>query len=95
MIYNPTKDDAFLLFGEFWGIYKCLNIGGQPMGGSLLLGAPTNEKRFTDNSIRQDFEGGWLILNGDEITVHLTTHQYSDKDVTNPCGALPKFEYPF
>jgi hypothetical protein len=93
LIYNPGVGQAFLLFGEFWGAFKCLRDGGHAVGGSTLLGVPTDEQHLVDGSVRQNFEAGWLTrdvsASGVALTVHLATQHTRDADVLLYCDGLP------
>jgi hypothetical protein len=80
LIRNSGLDEAFMLYGDFWLAYVCSRTTDgctTGMGGSSLLGPPTDEKHMVDGMIRQNFDKGWMTLdeNGSCVTVHLNQHR--------------------
>jgi hypothetical protein len=88
LAYSPAAGQAFLIFGEFWHAYWCLRDADRAtMGGTTLLGAPAGESHLQGDSIRQDFELGYLTRgDGAATVVHLNAPRALDPNVTQGCA---------
>lgn len=80
IILAPNGREAFLVKEGFWGAYKCLpgpqsnedtTLVSGNIGGAYWLGAPTNNEHPSNGTVFQDFECGFMYVEGSKIKVHL------------------------
>jgi hypothetical protein len=65
LMRNPDVGQAFLLYDDILWAYICLHAPDgceDGMGGSSLLGPPTEDRHITDGRMRQNFAKGWITV---------------------------------
>jgi len=71
ILYDPSTEKAIWIHGGFWQVYR-YNYGPlMDLGNGVVLGAPvTDEYTNPDGYTQQDYEGGYMVWDGQEVHVY-------------------------